>query len=289
MTITTVQTDIPRDRFGRPLVVPLAGGSPIPYTRCTTYIDCLEDRYKLEEWKCRMTAIGITMRDDLRLSTAAHFDDKNKLNAIVQDAMEVAKSHEAANIGTALHALCAQMDLGQTPEHVPAEYHADLAHLKIGGTPDRVVRYQGKDYIADIKTGQVEYGMAKIAMQLSIYSRCVLYDHMTQERTPLSTDFEKGLLIHLPAGTGTCTLHWVDLNAGWRGVQLAEHVRKWRTKDRPANFRSPFGSPDPIAKAIRAAKRPTDLIELWRKHNGNGWTQTHTDLAAEVKAVLTAI
>ena len=42
-------TDIPRDHWNRPLVVPPGGGNPVPYTRCTTFIDPLEDQYNLTQ------------------------------------------------------------------------------------------------------------------------------------------------------------------------------------------------------------------------------------------------
>jgi hypothetical protein len=79
-----------------------------------------------------------------------------------------------------------------------------LDDLKIGGTHDRTVRYQGRQYISDLMTGSIEYGALKIAMQLAVYSRSVLYDHRTFERTPLDVDQERALVIHLPAGPGRC-------------------------------------------------------------------------------------
>jgi hypothetical protein len=43
-------------------------------------------------------------------------------------------------------------------------------------------------------------------------------------------DQEKALIIHLPVGTGTCTLHLVDIGMGWFGVELAMQVRDWRNR-----------------------------------------------------------
>ncbi len=39
---------------------------------------------------------------------------------------------------------------------------------------------------------------------------------------------EKAIIIHLPAGTGNCKLVFVDIKEGWKGVEFAMKVRKWR-------------------------------------------------------------
>ena len=75
---TSPITPIPRDRFGRPLVVPPAARSPSPYTRCTTYVDALEDKFGLQKWMMRMTAVGLSQRQDLLLAVAANRDDKER-------------------------------------------------------------------------------------------------------------------------------------------------------------------------------------------------------------------
>lgn len=143
--------------------------------------------------------------------------------------------------------------------------------LKIGGTPDRVSTFQGeplraaieehgaewgmehgiciiKDQvhlvapngmligpddliITDLKTGTVEYGALKMAMQLAIYSRSELYDHETGERTPLGKIRQDwGIIMHVAAGTGVCDLYWADLTLGWEAVEVAGLVRALRGK-----------------------------------------------------------
>ncbi len=39
---------------------------------------------------------------------------------------------------------------------------------------------------------------------------------------------EKAMIIHLPAGTGSCKLMWVDIKEGFKGLQFAMKARKWR-------------------------------------------------------------
>lgn len=93
--------------------------------------------------------------------------------------------------------------------------------------------------IMDIKTGRIDYGRAKIAMQLSGYARSKVYDPATHERKPIThrledgtiigVDMSMGLIIHLPAGEGRCDVVPVDLDAAATGLYLASRVRKWRS------------------------------------------------------------
>lgn len=243
--------EVERDRYGRPLIRPADGGKPVAYMRATTLAGSLEDTFNLSRWQCRMVATGLIDRPDLALAVAAHRDDKKRLDAICEDALEAAKGHAAATTGTALHSLTEQLDRGQAPASVPEAYRADLDaytaatrdlnhilieqmmvldDLKVAGTPDRVVEYQGKRYIADLKTGSIQWGIGKIACQLALYAHALPYDTETGTRgDPHGADLNNAIVIHLPAGTGTCTLHWVNIKAGWEAVQLATQVRAWRT------------------------------------------------------------
>ena len=164
--------DIPRDRWGRPMVYPPGGKKPVPYTRCTTYVGVLEDTYNLSRWQQRMVALGLADRPDLMLAVAAHRDERDKLNEICGSALDAAKAGAAATTGTALHALTEKVDRDLPLGVIPEAYIADLEQyrettapltvkaieqfrvldsLKIGGTTDRVVEYLGRYYIADVK------------------------------------------------------------------------------------------------------------------------------------------
>src|SRR5699024_10482553 len=110
-TITTPPTEVERDRWGRPLITPPTGGKPVPYTRATTYVGCLEDTYNLSRWQPRMVALGLSQRPDLMLAVSSTDpDEKKKLNDLTEQAIEAAKGTAAATIGTALHALTERMD-----------------------------------------------------------------------------------------------------------------------------------------------------------------------------------
>lgn len=237
---------IPRDKWDRPLIVPPDGGKPVGYRRCTTFVDVLESRWNLEQHMKRQVAIGIAKRPDLQLSVIAAAGDggdldkhqKKALNGLTSAAEEVAQSNSKSRIGTAIHTLTERVDRGEDISGVPEAYKQDLRaywratrplevvaienfvvndDLQVGGTFDRLVKYKGRHYIADVKTGNVDFGAGKIAMQLSVYSRSVRYDHHGPVRTPLpeDTDQEWGLVIHLPAGQGECTLKWIKTGKAW--------------------------------------------------------------------------
>lgn len=255
MTLVTPEPTIARDRWSRPLVIPPAGGKPTAYTRCTTYVGVLEDTYNLQRWMQRQVALGLAKRPDLLLSVSAHPDDKRELDRICEAAREASASSAAATTGTALHALTELVDRGQELPPLPPGPKASLEayveatreltavhieaftvqdRLKVGGTPDRIVRLpDGRLVVADLKTGaSVEYGALKIAQQIAVYAHSDLYDVTTGARSHHGADTTQGLIIHCPAtddpAQARCELIWVDLVAGWDAVRVAGLVRDQR-------------------------------------------------------------
>lgn len=290
--------DIDRDRYGRPLVTPPDGGKPVAYTRATTFVDALDSKEGLMRWKARMTALGLSARPDLALAIQSTSpDDKQGLDRVVEQALDAAKASAAATTGTALHQLTERIDGGGTLDGLalPDEHRASLDayqratehiewaaieqfrvqdELRIGGTADRIAVIDGASVICDIKTGSIDYP-GKFAMQLAVYAHSKVYDHATAERHSDSpaTDLERGLIIHLPAGGGSCTLHWIDLTAGWEAVQLAGQVRAWRSrsnsKAKDKRLLQPYvGAPDPVQPWVDKAATlndPAALRDLWHE------------------------
>lgn len=316
---------IPRDRFGRPLIVPPGGGKPVAYTRVTTYVGALEDRYNLGQWEMRMVALGLSRRPDLVLAAASMTaEDKDELNKVTAAAKEVAAAGAAANIGTALHKLTERLDRGEDVGEVPDAYRGDLDaymramaplkvleverftvldSLRIAGTPDLVVEYDGQRFIADKKTGSLDYGQLKIAMQLAVYAQSLGYSAETGERFPLHVDTERAIVIHLPAGAGRCELKWVNIARGWDAVQVAKDVREWRAVKglmwsmdpvevlREGGFEVEpviditHGSGINVMWAVESAPSEGALGDLWRAHRDT-WTDAHTAAARKRKAEL---
>jgi len=257
----TAESKVPRDRFGRPMIVRARGGKPVAYTRATTFAGSVEDMFGLGQWQQRMVAIGLSMRKDLLLSVAAHTDDKDELNRVVDQAREAAAASAAATTGTALHKLAERYDRGQmTLEEMPESNRDDMQayavatapltmlgieqfvvvdDLQVAGTFDRIVSYGGQRYVADIKTGSIAYGVGKMSIQLALYSRGLLYDVADAGRSATNVSQTAGIIIHLPAGQGQCDLYWIDLRAGWEAAQLCDTVRTWRKRKgllAPASF-----------------------------------------------------
>jgi PD-(D/E)XK nuclease superfamily len=258
MTTAELQNvEIPRDRFGRPMIMPAGRGTKRQaYRRTTTFVGCLDDMNGLMKWKARQVAYGMGQRKDLVLAAAAADPaDKKLLAEIAEKATEHAMSSAGATTGTALHSLTERLDRGQTLGHVPDPYPADLDAYrkategiewlgiecfrvhddwKIAGTADRVGRNaKGRVQIYDIKTGSIDYPH-KMAMQLAMYARMTPYDIGTDKRgaPEPGLDLNTGIIIHLPAGTGRCDLYEINLNEGWSACLLARKVWDWRgTKD----------------------------------------------------------
>ncbi|KOG26830.1 hypothetical protein [Streptomyces viridochromogenes] len=286
----TPEPTVPRDGWDRPLVVPKQGGKPVPLTRTTTFIDCIEDKTALSDWKSRMTLVGAAKRpsllDVVRQLDPENPDDKRRLNALAEQATDIAGANVKREKGTYLHKLSEYVDAGQPlPAGTSAVDQRDMTaylmetidfevravekfvavpELRTGGTFDRLLEYSGPDpdgehveglFIGDLKTGTVEYGKLKMAMQLAVYSRGEFYDYSrfpvdttdkkafaawkkceipaaeaAQAYTPLVGVSQKwGIVINLPAGSGECTLHWVDLEIGWAAACLALDVRTTRS------------------------------------------------------------
>ena len=252
-----------RDHFGR-YRLPVPGQpKPIVHTRVTTLVKAIDDTSNLQKWACRMTALGLVDRPDLRALVAANVDDKNALNGIVEKAMEAAKSGAGANMGTALHALCEQVDLGQSPKLGEFEadvnaYRACLAAagveilpewverivrvpgLTCAGTFDRLVRLGDTTFVADLKTGSIDFGHTTIPAQLACYAHGEAWDGADGYEPLPDVDQTRGLIIHLEPGKATCTLHWCDLVAGWEFAQLCHTIREVRKrKDTITAFDAP--------------------------------------------------
>jgi hypothetical protein len=152
-------TEVARDRYGRPLIIPRDGGKPVAYARASSFGDVLEDKTNLEKWKLRKVAKGVANNPHISLAVSAEPEEnKSALNKLTEMALDAAGGNRASMTGTSLHSLTEVIDRGQEPEFVPAAYQADLAayreatkdmqmvhierfmvcdELGIAGTPDR--------------------------------------------------------------------------------------------------------------------------------------------------------
>lgn len=227
------------------------------YTRCTTFISCLEDTTMLKKWAQRVVLLGIgTDHEVYGRLLAADLDDRGGLNAIADAAFESGDGYLAARRGTDMHELTEAWDRMEPFEDVDDEAMAGLRayvglcdrhglepldierfvvsdHLRVAGTPDRRwARYvdsrgvERRNVCGDLKTGSLDFSAGKFAMQMAVYAQSDGYDPETLARKDLGWDREVGLLVHVR--DGEASLYEVDLLEGARGIGLAVEVRAWR-------------------------------------------------------------
>lgn len=311
MAFKKAMKPVERDRWSRPLIHPIDGGTPIAYKRVTTFVGCVEDTYNLEQWKMRQVAIGLGKRSDLVLGIKGLSDpnndpdEKKALNGFCKQATEAAEAGSAATRGTAVHSFTEMIDRGQAlPDGLDQVTLAMLEayreatkelkftfieqflvndRLQAAGTADRFAKVKGKSelIVADLKTMQtLDFGSLKIAMQMALYARSYIYDPNTYERKPTGADLLRGLIIHLPmverVEDARCELYWIDLVRGWEGVLVAKQIhdlRKLKRKD----LTEPF-----------EGKPPADSIGTERTKAGKAAEADRTALIYRIKDAPTA-
>ena len=288
--------ELPRDRWGRPMVLPPTGGKKakrVAYRRTTTFVGCLDDMNGLLKWQARQVAYGMGQRKDLVLAAAAADpSDKKKIGEIADKAAEHAKgvTGDAAETGTALHSLTERIDRGLPLGVIPAEYKADIeayrkatGHIEfseietfrvhdqwqVAGTADRIGTLRGRSMIMDIKTGSIDYPH-KMAKQLALYARSAPYDIATDTRGSDAepVDLTRGIIIHLPAGQGRCDLYEIDIAKGWGACLIARQVWDWRGTKGLTEIVNPDEEPPapPTWESLTsAAATVEDLRLIWKR------------------------
>lgn len=253
-------TEVNRDRWGRPLIVPPDGGKAVAYTRMSTLAKVLDDPFSIMAWKQRMTAVGLLKRPALMtrvsgLVASGDLDDyktKRALNKVCDEALEASGASDKASRGTGLHALTEALDAGLPVEHVADEDRARLdqyqeatAHLEplraegfvvcdeiqAAGSYDRLwMCPDGRARLGDLKTGSwdAKFPMG-VTAQLAGYANGMHYDVEGEEREPIHPDLDTstGLLIHMPP-SGGCEVIPLNLTVGWRVLKAAIETRTLR-------------------------------------------------------------
>lgn len=250
--------------------------------------------------------------------------DKKALREVAEKAMEVAESSAKATIGTALHALSEQLDRGKKipdigPDQATLDAYASvISHFtihgieefvvcddhRVAGTFDRLVSPVGEmrapdgtlftansRLVLDLKTSSTaDYFGIKFAVQLAEYAHAVPYTHSGGRGMwpdGIAPDTSWGLILHVPSGSATANLHWVDLDSGRELSDLALIVRRHRTRKdlvRPARLPEVGRrEPDQVTKLgitalLRHAPDEAALKALWAAHKSE-WTEDMTRMA----------
>lgn len=270
---------------GAPLVRSLDGKRWDRYARPSGFGHDLDDESALNLWKIDRAIEGVAVTPSLAASIAAHLGQKEGRQDRRERAIQIGRGEEAADLGTALHAMAHRVETDQE-FRAPEPHASDLAtylmaidqaglesthcevHLcadtwRAAGTADRIYRCRRElllpdgsvaeprtSFIGDLKTGKkLDYSLPGFAIQLAIYADSCFYDVSTDERSPLPDGLHTGwgVLVHLPAGRATCEIHWVDLSVGRIGARLVQGVREWRRRD---DFAAPFTFPQSDETAV---------------------------------------
>lgn len=268
-TMPQLRPEPERDRFGRYVLPdPTDSGETRSFTRATTMAKAISDEYNLTQWKRRTIVEGLKLAPEL-LDQIDFMEDPRELRATIEKVADEAHSATGADVardrGTQLHYFTEAYDVGAlTIAQIPDEYrneirayaetmaaagitippdmveriYVNMAAGRIAGTADRgyVILPNGRRVVADVKTGKdLGYAWPEICMQLAIYANAeaiVSYDATGAPVIEAAPDVDKavGLVMHLPVDQGKCTLHLIDLSAGWAAVELASEVREYRSR-----------------------------------------------------------
>lgn len=258
-------TDYPKkNQWGQPLIPDPTTGEEKAWVRVTTVAGTMDDKNGLLNWTGVMVAGGGILRPDIAGKIAARWpltdDNKAEMYTLAEELKEAGGASVGRNLGDTLHEMVRRRNQGETFKPMPpwdadlrafeglletagltvhpelVERTVVLPELGVAGSFDLlvgVVKAGGELCVADLKTGKLgSYSWGSIAVQLALYSRAEhIYDWDTGKFTPMPpVNQRRGLIIHLPAGTATATLHVVDLVAGWEAAQLAMAVRQWRAR-----------------------------------------------------------
>lgn len=265
-----------RDRWDRPLILPLGGGAPVAYTRVSKLAKALDDQYQLDLWHQRKVLEGVIRRPDYLTRAAgvlAKGDPDNDratkkaLNAICAEAIETAGASKGSSAGTGFHDLTEAIDLGNEPMFVPpadqprldAFRYAtkDLVPLDVetfivndvvrcAGTFDRLYLCpDGRVRIGDLKSGKSEaaYPLAT-TIQMAIYAHGKRYtpimdgkNYVGGERTELHPDLDlTTALLIHMPPSGGCEVIPLDIELGWKAALLAEQIHHSVRKWKPKDL-----------------------------------------------------
>lgn len=136
--------EIPRDRWQRPLILPIGGGKAEAYVRVSTLAKTLDDLNQLMLWKQRKTLEGVLRRPDLLTQAAGaiangdpdtDYPTKKALNAIAAQATEAAGASKGSSAGTGFHSLTEAIDRGEEPLFVPEPDRVRLEQYRTAVAP----------------------------------------------------------------------------------------------------------------------------------------------------------
>jgi hypothetical protein len=238
----------------------------------------LDDENALVNWKIDVAMVGVASDPALQARVIAVKPDDRKAKAIIREAaIQSGRGNQAADMGTALHAMSERWE--QEPDWDPGppyrasleaytkemerigvvselfEYHVVNLDYKAAGTADRLYRTTrplvtpkgdvlpvDTLIVGDLKTGKsLDFSLPGYSVQMALYAQGEMYDVGTETFRPTpSINQDWGLLVHMPSNQeGVCVIQWIDLDVGNYGAFLTKEIRDWRRMWKNGTYGSP--------------------------------------------------
>jgi hypothetical protein len=239
------------------------------YSRPSSYAKVLDNSFALNDWKINKAMLGVAGSPAMQAQLLSLKDsDKDGFKTIREKALDKGQANEAADTGTALHAMTARVEDTKDMFNIPDEYADDLdayvqalctyglvsEHVEVhmcndsfraAGTADRIYRTckpltapdgtiipAGELILGDLKTGQkLDFSLPGYCVQMAIYADGVFYDvetNLRQITPPIHRHWT--ILVHLPVGKAKCRMIWCSVDVGLKGAQLCYEVKEWDRK-----------------------------------------------------------
>jgi len=249
-------------------------------SRPSSWGKVLDDENALVNWKIDRACEGVAKDPALQARySAVKPEDREAFKALRELAINAGRGDQAADIGTALHAMSERWEDPADDFSPPVQYASRLKQysetleafglvsemieyqvvsLKWGAagtadrlyrnvkpivTPDGVIHPVGTLFVGDLKTGKkLDFSLPGYCVQMAIYADGQLYDVVNDEFLPTpEINRDWGLLVHLPAEGDECKLIWCDMGVGEHGAGLVKQVKEWRRSWKNV---APFGAYD---------------------------------------------
>jgi hypothetical protein len=260
---------------GSPMV--LIDGKRERFSRTSNYAKPLDDESALTNWRIDTACFGVAGDKALQARyVSTKRDDRSSIKDLREAAIQAGRGSEAADIGTAIHAMSERFEDPDDDFNPPEPYlsalnaymeqlellglksiHFEVAMVtpeyRCAGTADRIYELTqplvvptgeilpaGTLVIGDLKTSKtLDYSKGAFATQLSLYAQGQMYDVMEDEflDTP-NINQDWGLIAWIPSNQekGFCEMVWIDLQAGNEAAYLAHQVKEYRKRWRQAQL-----------------------------------------------------
>jgi len=306
---------------GAPMVVRLDDPTKWDrYSRPSGWGSDLDDEQQLVTWKIDRAMEGVASDPSIAAMVAANIGIREGAKERRQQAITRGRGEQAADIGTALHKMTQRVEEGDgfiapepfsadiaaylmaldgaglTSEHI--ECHLCNDEMRAAGTADRIYLAHrqlevpgfapimpGQYILGDLKTGKrLDYSLPGFTIQLSLYCDSVFYDVETNVRSPLPDGLrtDVALLVHMAAGTASCTFHWLDLQVGREGARIVKQVRRWRNRD---DFAVPYRQPPSDEEAVLATPMEIVMLGSFVEHEPDIPDEVSTEAWVEAMSV----